>query len=216
LQAVHYHDDDWYDFGSLSHIVSYDPETLEESTIIDVPCPGLSLATRDEAGNTYFSTWDVPITGILGKEEAPCVAKLGPDASKAETLDFRTQTGGRFVNNFRYVGGGKAIASVLHHEELGVDDPADLQEEDLGKLWESGKFWQLWVFDLNDDSAKPISGIDVEIGSGSQFSVLDGRTFIFLPYDDWQRSKGYELTEDGKAIERFDTLGDVFKWVRVR
>ena len=52
--------------------------------------------------------------------------------------------------------------------------------------------------------------------SGAQFAVLDGRTFVFVPYDNWGRTKGYELDEDGTATEHFDTVGDVFKWVRVR
>ena len=48
------------------------------------------------------------------------------------------------------------------------------------------------------------------------FAVLDGRTFVFLPYDDYGRSKIYEIGADGAAIERGDTLGDVFKWVKIR
>ena len=59
-------------------------------------------------------------------------------------------------------------------------------------------------------------GIDVEISSGAQFAVLDGRTFVFLPYDDWGRTKIYELDAAGRATELADTAGDVFKWIRVR
>jgi hypothetical protein len=70
--------------------------------------------------------------------------------------------------------------------------------------------------DLKSWEAKPVEGIDVAISGGAQFAVLDGRTFVFLPYEDWSKSKIYELDEDGRAVERATTTGDVFKWVRVR
>ena len=57
---------------------------------------------------------------------------------------------------------------------------------------------------------------DVAIGSGAQFAVLDGRTFVFLPYDDWGRTKVYEIDDEARATERFDAVGDVFKWIQVR
>jgi hypothetical protein len=37
-----------------------------------------------------------------------------------------------------------------------------------------------------------------------------------LPYDQWARTRIYEIDETGAAIERADTIGDVFKWMRVR
>ena len=40
--------------------------------------------------------------------------------------------------------------------------------------------------------------------------------FVFLPYDDWNRTKMYEIDDEGVATERHDTPGDVFKWIRVR
>ena len=55
-----------------------------------------------------------------------------------------------------------------------------------------------------------------EIGSSAQFAVLDGRTFVFLPYEQYRRSKVYEIDANGRATEHLDVLGDVFKWIRVR
>ncbi|HEY0468888.1 MAG TPA: hypothetical protein VGC79_32070, partial [Polyangiaceae bacterium] len=101
---------------------------------------------------------------------------------------------------------------------LGYSSPEELKpiiNEDY--LWAAGPHWKLWLFDLDTQTAAPIEGIGEDLVSGwSQFSVLDGRTFVFLPYDDGRRTKAYELTAEGAAVERFDTLGDVFKWVRVR
>jgi hypothetical protein len=216
VQAFFYHDDDWTTYGTRSHLIVYDADTQEEKRILDVPCPGLSLATRDEQGNTYFGTWDVSTATYKGTAPATCVAKVSPTFELAETVEPRTWTGGRFINNFRYVGGGRAFANVLHHEELGVASPAALTDAQLADLWKSGPHWKLWLFDVAAKTGKPVEGIDVDLGSGAQMAVLDGRTFLFVPYDDWGRTKAYELGADGKATPRFDTVGDVFKWVRVR
>lgn len=216
MQAFHYHDDDWYDYGAQSHIVVYDEDTFEEDRVLDIPCPGLSLATRDEAGNTYFATWDIPVTSLLGEAPAMCIAKVDPEGELLDMLDPRDWTDGRQVNNFRYVGEGRAYASVLHHEELGVSTPKELDADGIDALSTGGPHWKLWLFDVEQQTGAPVAGIDVAVGSGSQFAVIDGRTFVFVPYDEWGRTKGYELDEDGTATEHFDTVGDVFKWVRVR
>jgi hypothetical protein len=216
MQAFFYHDDDWYTYGSRSHLVVYDARTFVEKRVVDLPCPGLTLATRDEQGDTYLSTWDLPVTSLKGETPPTCIVKVGPTGDLLETFDPRVWTGGRVINNFRYVGGGKAFANVLHHEELGVASPAALGDDALADLWMSGPHWKLWLFDMTTHTGAPVAGVDVAIGSGAQFAVLDGRTFVFVPYDDWGRTKGYELHADGTATEHFDTVGDVFKWVRVR
>lgn len=60
------------------------------------------------------------------------------------------------------------------------------------------------------------NGVEVDTASGAQFAVLDGRTFVFLPYEEWGRTKIYEIDEGGQATERGDTVGDVFKWLKIR
>jgi hypothetical protein len=80
----------------------------------------------------------------------------------------------------------------------------------------SGPWWKLWLFDLATMTGAPVTGVDVDTGSGAQFAVLDGRTFVFLPYDDFGRTRIYEIGADGVATERGDTVGDVFKWVKIR
>ena len=216
MQTYFYHDEDWYDYGSKSHIVVYDASTFAERRILDVPCPGLTIATRDEAGNTYFSNFGLPTRSITGDAPATCLAKVDPEQSAVETFDLREWTDGRWVSNFRYVGRGKAFANVLHHEALGVTVPSESTMEQLDSLWKSGPHWKLWLFDVAQETGAPVSGIDVAIADGAQTAVLDNRSFVFLPYDDWGRTRAYELMSDGTAAERFDTAGDVFKWVRVR
>lgn len=219
LQAFFYHDKDWFHHGSSSHVVAYDPITHKETKVIDVPCAGVSIATQDEKGNTYFSTWGYLPTLVLYRQgPAPCVARIKPDLTvdTAWTTDFTAQTGGRYINNFRYVGKGKAIANVLHHELLGADFTGAYQPAIGDKIGETGPHWRFWIFDIDLGTAKPVEGINVAIGSGAQFAVLDGRTFVFLPFDNWARTKVYELDANGAATERFETTGDIFKWIRVR
>jgi hypothetical protein len=219
LQGLFYHDKDWEDFGQLSHVVAYDPQTHKEMKVIDLPCPGLSLATRDERGNTYYGTWGyLPARALYKTVPAPCIARIRPDLTldEAFTTDLTHLTGGRIQNNFRYIGGGKAIANVLHHELLGIDFSGAYDPAVVDKISESGPHWKLWMFDLDRGSARVVEGIDVAIGSGAQFAVHDRRTFVFLPYDQWSRTRVYELDAAGQATARFETPGDVFKWVRVR
>jgi hypothetical protein len=219
LQAFFYHDEDWFNFSPSSQVVAYDPETHEEMTVIDAPCPGLSIATLDEVGNTYFSSYDVmPTQALYGIGPKPCVVRVRPDLTldEAWTTDFTSWTGGRYVSNFRYVGGGRAIANVFHPEELSADFSADVDPAVVDEVRDTGPAWRLWLFDLEAQAAAPVEGIDVEMGSGAQFAVLEERTFVFLPYDSYARSRIYEIGPSGVATERFDVIGDVFKWVRVR
>jgi hypothetical protein len=219
LQAFFYHDEDWFRFGDRSLVAVYDPTTHAERQIIDLPCPGVSIATRDEDGYTYFGPWSFLGTlALYGEGPAPCVARLGPDLTldAAWTTDFGDLTLGRYINNFRYVGDGKAIANVLHHELVDADFSGAYDADVATSIDASGPHWRLWSFDVRRGTAAPIEGIDVDIGSGAQFAVLDGRTFIFLPFDDWARTMVYELDANGRASRRFEVVGDVFKWIRVR
>jgi hypothetical protein len=218
-QAFFYHDESWYEFSPDTTIVAYDPVTHAEGAHVTAPCPGLAIATADEAGYTYFSTWDyLPGLALYGAGPAPCAVRLTPDGAldAAWTTDFTSLTGGRYVSNFRYVGGGRAVANVLHAEEMGIDFTQPVDPTVVQNMYQSGPQWRFWSFDLNAGTAAPIEGVDVAIGSSAQFAVLDGRTFVFLPYEDYARSKIYEIDESGVATERLDVPGDVFKWVRVR
>lgn len=218
MQAFWYNDEDWSNFGSSSHIAVYDAETLAEKRIIDVACPGLSISTRVEDGSTYFSAFDMTVGSMQGAAVAPCIAKVAPDRTLEATWDLREWTGGHFAANFRYIGGGKAIANVFMHEELGVADVADLDPTALyDALWDEGPYWQLWLFDVESRTGQPVAGIDpnLAIDGWSSFSVVDDRTFLHLGYEG--RSKVYEIDRTtSTAREHFDVTGEVGGWVRVR
>jgi hypothetical protein len=217
-QAFFYTDDDWFETGPESIIAIYDEKTHEEKDLVTIPCPGLSMASQDEKGYTYYGTWGFQTRALFGEGPEPCIARLKPDLTldKEWTTDLRDLTDGRYHNNFRYIGGGRAIANVLHHELIDADWEGGYDADVDEAIGKSGPHWRLWLFDLEKSEAKPVEGIDVDIASGAQFAVLDGRTFVFAPYEDWGRTKIYELDKNGQATVHAETTGDVFKWVRVR
>lgn len=219
LQPFYYHDEDWVYHGDSSVAAVYDPATHKETQLIELPCPGLSMTTQDESGMTYFGTWSYSgALALFHAGAAPCVARVKPDLTldAAWTTDLTSWTDGRYVNNFRYIGHGKAIGNVLHHELIDADFSGPFDPEVDQAIWAMGPHWRLWMFDVDTEKAWPIEGIDLEIGSGAQFSIIDGRTFVFLPFEDWSKSMVYELSDDGTATARFEVPGDVFKWIRVR
>lgn len=223
FQAFFYHDTDWFLHGTDSAIAVYDPETNAEIQVIDAECPGLSIATQDEDGNVYFSAWSYSgLLALYGDAAAPCAVRVRPDLTIDDsfTTDFTDWTDGRYVANFRYIGGGKAIGNVLMHEELeaiGADFAGDYQPDIGDVLWTSGPHWKLWVFDVEAKTAQPLANVGVEVASIAQFSTFDDRTFVFLPYDDAASSKIYEVDlEAATATEQADVTGDVYAWIRVR
>lgn len=214
-------DPDWTSYGPETIVALYDPETNEESSLITLPCPALSMASQD-GGYTYYGTWSFMDRALFGEGPEPCIARLDADLTvdEAWTTDLMGVTAGRYHNNFRAIGGGKAIINVFHdevflaeHPEMSFEDGYD--QDVVDALYASGPWWKLWLVDIEANTGAPVDGID-ETTSGAQFAVLDGRTFVFLPYDDWGRTKIFEIDAEGVATERGDTVGDVFKWVKVR
>jgi hypothetical protein len=209
---------DWLEYSPNSQIAVYDPQTHEESAIIDAPCPGLHVESQDELGNTYFSLWDaLPKLALYGQGPAPCVARIKPDNTLDEDWrpNLREWTGGRHVLVFRYVRDGKALGNVLHAEELGATftgpyDPA------VGDELDAGEHYRVWLFDLQAEAAIPVSGMEATAW-GFHASDIDGRSFVFLPHDDYGRTTVYEVdVATATAQERFEMTGWVYDWVRVR
>lgn len=218
MQPFFYTNEEWSDFGTGSKIVSYDKASHDEAKIQDVPCPGLTLTTRDEQGYTYFSTNAYsPLKHLHDDAEpAPCVVRAKPDGNidTAWTTDLTSLTGGRYVMNFRYLANGFAFAAVLDHEALGLDftQPYDVASEELTY---PAEVWEMWLFDLNSNTAKKIEGVDLPANWG-QHAVIDGRMFMMIVYDDYGKTRVYEISEAGVATKKFDVDGDVFKWERLR
>lgn len=217
MQPFFYHDDEWFEFAPVSKIAVYDRETHEEQAVIDAPCPGLAIATRDEAGNTYFSSWDYsPGQALYGLASAPCAVRIDPgmQLDTAWTTDLTAWTEGRMAINFRYLGGGKGIAQVLHDEWLGLDLSAEYDPSVEDVVWTGGG-WNTWFFDLEAQTARPLEGIEPGV-TGVQVIQIEGRTFLSAGYDSGGSTIAYELDAEGELTERFRSTGEVFKWIRVR
>jgi hypothetical protein len=215
LKPFYYRDEDWFRFGQATSIAVYDPVTNAERAIIDVPCPSLEVPSQDEAGNTYFSSWTYgPTLGLYGLGPELCVRRITPDSTLDESWapDLEAWTGGRPVMVFRYMRDGKAVGTVLHADEANIDFSAGYDEEES---YELDNHWHLWLFDLEAETAKPIEGIE-GVGSGFFWSILDGRTFLFVPDADWSRSSVFELDTDGNATKRLEVTGYINDWIRVR
>jgi len=217
-QAFFYTDENDFAFDQESVVAIYDPQTHAEKSLVTLPCPGLSIPSQDEEGYTYYGTWSFQERALFNEGPKPCYARLKPDLTvdTAWTTDLRDLTGGLYSNNLRYIGNGRAVANVLDHTKLGLDFTNGYKAEVAEKFNAYGPHWSVWLFDLKKREGKRIEGIDVATGSGSQFAVIDGRTFLFVPYQEWGRTKIYEILADGSAKLHSDTAGDVFKWVKIR
>lgn len=215
LKPFYYHDDAWETFAPFTSIAVIDPETYAEKDIIDVDCPSLEVASRDEDGNTYFSTWTVgPEKALWGVGPEPCVRRITADSSldTAWVPDLSQWTEGRPVSVFRYWKDGKALATVLHTEEVEVDFDGSYDEDAAAEL---GEKYRVWLLDLDNETAHPLEGLDFT-NSGFHWASFDDRTFLLVPYADWSRTKIYELAHDGTVSEHADVVGRVSEWVRVR
>ncbi|MEY4547012.1 MAG: hypothetical protein RL685_3207 [Pseudomonadota bacterium] len=193
----------------------YDPVTHQETSVIDGPCPGRAVPSRDEAGHTYFSSWDyTPFFALYGEAAPPCVARVKPDRTldTAFTTDMTELTGGRYVMNFRYVRDGWGLADVLHSEELDVDFSAELDPAVLNQIYDFSHY-HLWRT-LRRGTAEPYR--DVGAASfGWSTTNIDERSFLFVPLEGGARTKIFELDNAGSASEVFEIEGDA-SWSRVR
>jgi hypothetical protein len=143
------------------------------------------------------------------------VARVTPERTLDAdfTTDFTALTDGRYVMNFRYVRDGWGLADVLHAEELDADFSGELDPAVLDQIWDFTHF-RLWRIDIERGTAEPYT----EVG-GSSFgwstSNIDGRSYLFVPQDGGDRTKVFELDQDGAASEVYEVIGDA-SWSRVR
>ncbi len=227
IRPFSYHDADWYRWSPDSPIVVYDADTHEPTKVIEAPCPGLDSITRDEDGNTYLGTFEYSaLYPLMGSNAAPCTVRLTPDneLDPKWNPDLRSLTDGRFVVNFRYIGDGRAVGAVLHQEEYGDDFDFEQFAENTDDFWAAtAQFHRLWMFDLEEMSAAPVTGIDdIEfVNPGFFHAVLEDRVFLFLGDgnvgdNNFPETFVYELDGRGRATRRFTVPGTVTQWVQVR
>jgi hypothetical protein len=175
------------------------------------PAPG-NLVHQDEQGNFYFGNWIWPISGTLMRG-APrsCVLRLGTGADRYDpqwTLAYADLAEGREGAMFSYVGGGKGLVSVFHHEMTTFDATTDPWE------YAGTPIWQIWNVDLDQRKAAPVEGIPLNAGAFTPVR-LDGRMFALVPGADWKATQAYEIVE-GKARPAFEVRGWTYQLMKVR
>lgn len=216
LRPFSYHDEDWYEWAADTQIVVYDAATQEEAGVLDAPCPALDTVSRDEAGNLYFSTWEYGALHGLSGRPAPCVAKINADGTLGTMPDLTQWTEGRQLKLFHYLSDGKGVAAVLHHEEYGDIDFTALDIDGFYDI--DGLHYRLWLFDLEQETARPLEGIAEGYNVNATYSIakLDGKSFLFVSAEDFSNTKVYELDASGSVTERFEVPGVVYQWLKVR
>lgn len=194
--------EDYAKFAPDSKIAIYDVQTDTLLRVVDAPCPGLDLATVDEAGNMFFSNW----TGIAGvaliDPVAPCGVRIAADGDGVDptwTTAWTQLTAGRQGAALRYAGDGFALLSVLHHERLTItptSDPFDLVD---------GENWRIWKVDLSTKLATPIE--EIVWNSGATYvTTLSDATYVMVPSADYRSSQAYAI-QNGAVRPSFSTRG---------
>jgi len=214
-----FHSFSWFDkdyrtAAATSQIAVYDATTDQLVALTDIPCPATEIATKDEAGNLYFSNWVFSLTAPLTSKDAPknCIVRVSAGKESIDqdwTVRIADLTGGREGAALRYLKNGKAVLAVFHHEDVkfdGVDDH---------KLVWGGDTWRLWLVDLKSKTAKPIEGIH-RITGGYYLFEFEGRFFALLPSKDYAKTTAYEIFENGTAVPHFETRGWAYQFVKVR
>jgi hypothetical protein len=225
VQAFTQYNEETDSNSDKSWLAVYDPTTHVEKDVLEVDCPGMQQSTHDEDGNMYFgTTFSFPTKKLYGKGPAPCVIKVKPDGTIDTSFapnDMTAWTGGFYGVNFRYLGEGKAIANVLHHDRLGGTFTGDVEKAVVDKISDDPTVWELHLIDLAKGTSQVISdGFKPEhdLGWYTIYAQVDGRTFIIVQLDtEDTRSAVYELdVANAKVTFVANAEGDIWGVQRLR
>lgn len=190
----------WADYGEYemandSVVLVIDTATDVVANEISVPCPELNFATSDtETGDIYFSNWGFSIASTLVHDTArACAVRIADGETTLDpsfSLTFADVTDGREASSLRYIGDGKALITVHHHERLGADP-------DVSTIADAANY-KLWTLDLETKVATPLETFGFH-AFGTYGARVDGATLLFLPSADWTSTATYRLEPDGNA-----------------
>lgn len=210
---AYWSDADYADRPADSRILVLDIETDEVVDVLEAPCPGLDVGTKDEDGNLYFSPW----TGGAGTKlvldtAATCVVKVVADTLKVSKLfDFADVADGREGAAFNYAGDGRFVMSIFHHEN--IDNLEDVKDP-----WEpiGTENWKVWTYDPKTEKATELDSIPGNSGAIYWFHV-DGSAHGLIPTADYAAANIFDLGKDeDDAKELFAFEGWAVRLFRVR
>jgi len=181
-------EEDFFSYDAKSRIMVIDTEKDELIESLEAPCPGLDFATEDDDGNIYFSSWVfAPPAAAVLDQPTTCIAKIasGNDSVVENAFNVKDVTGGLEGGALRYVGGGKAILSVL--------DPAHETDGDDIETIAWGDNWRFWTLDLATREASVIEAIGWNAGAAYTSQVGD-ETFMLVPDGTYSSTTVYRVT----------------------
>lgn len=197
--AYFYRDEDWWKFGSKSIIGFYDNTTFEEIKRVEIPCPGLAVASRDEEGNTYWGTWDYKgVVAAYGMGPWPCIARIDAKGQldEAFTTDLRDLTGGLSHRMFQYVRDGWGVMAVWDHKQSGLDFENPQPADNAFDLWWNGPGWSVWKVDVKNKKAEPFPGITQPVNPEIQVKKVGDKIFFSVASEEYTKYTWYELNAD--------------------
>lgn len=201
--SYYWTDENYETYAAASAIAVYDIATDELLEVIEAPCPGLEVATQDEAGNIYFSAWTgLPGLTLVLDQPTSCAVKLPKGSNEIDvewTFAWPDVTEGRQAAALRYQADGFGLLSVFHDELIEYDSKSDAFEL-IGT-----ENWKTWRFDFATKKAEPLE--DIAPNSGAIYVERIGKlSYALVPTTDYKSSIIYEV--DGtQAKPLFETRG---------
>jgi hypothetical protein len=196
----------WKDYALSEDSVILVIDTATDHLVGTTPvsCPNINVATVDDQTNIYFSNWVFSVAPTLldGKARA-CAVRIKAGSDQLDptwSLTFADVTNGREAAALRFIGDGKALMSVFHHERAQIEPTTDRYA-----LVESAN-WSFWTIDLATREAKPTEGIGWHAG-GFYSTRIDRRNLLFVPSADYASTVAYEMFPNGTTERRWDTKG---------
>jgi hypothetical protein len=197
---------DWetYSLSEDSAILVIDTSSDEVVDTLPAACPDLNVANMDEGGDIYFSNWVYGVAApVFDGRAHTCAVRIKASEEALDedwSLTFADVTDGREAAALRFLGKGKALISVFHHERAEITP-----ETDRAAAVDSAA-WQFWTLDLDTRQAEPLTELGWHSG-GYASTRIDGRNILFVPSGDYASTRVLELMGDGSAEPRWETLG---------
>jgi hypothetical protein len=208
-QPFYYTDESFFSFAPSSRVVVVDVDSSTVIDSIDAPCPGLDYATLDPGGNIYFSGWVYAAGGAAVLAQPPtCVFEVPAAGEPRVAFAVADLTEGRQGGAMRYVGGGRALLSVLHDERFAADGAPNAQELTFANNW------RFWSYELATGQAALLDSIDWNGGAQYSFDI-DDTTYMLVAASDYSTTSVYDLGEGLAPRHVFDTDGWATRLFRV-
>lgn len=202
-QPMYWSDEDYAVFAPDSRIVVIDIATDRVVRVIEAPCAGLDIGTRDAAGNLYFSTWTSGIYQplVLG-DAGNCVARVPAGSDVAEVaFTFAELAEGREGAAVRHFQGESVLFSVFHEEQSGRLRDADDPWTVIGE-----RNWRTWLYDPASERSAPVESLDWNSGATYVFH-LGGVAHVLVPSTDYAATTVVALDAETRATELFTMRG---------